>query len=319
MNSLPLSWSIIDSDKSYSKTINRWNIKWHALQDIPSSNLIFEFEKDLETKTETIIRGCNLNFSKKLKNAGFSSVQIGMEAVLDTRKDHFKKKSLKYLIKRGKRHGKVIRLPYSDDNIQKLAEFQKISVHGSEPQLQYLFQTEFKKNNSLFVFIDDKQDWFGAILLSENSIDKLHTELILRRKAAPTGIMEVLIEYVFNEAKKQNITHLSLGEVPFSANDLIFDDTKSLLVIRTGRLLNFAYNYKGLYNFKNKFQPNWEKLYICSSTKVKIKHLLFILIHSNFHKLIAHKMLYRLKNICSHKNFNTRNIFIPKQLDFNKT
>lgn len=305
MNSLPLSWSLLNSEVRYSKTISRWNIKWLALQNVSKSMFISEVEKGLSKYYDTILRGCNSKLVNKLEDVGFSSIQIGMEAVLDTRKDHFNKDSLKKILKRGKRHGRVMKIPYSEKNMLKLNDFQKLSVHGAEPQLKHLFQTEYKENNLLYIFTDFNKKWLGAILLSKNSINKLHTELILRHPKAPIGIMEVLVEFIFNKAKKQNFRYLSLGEVPFTANDIGLLKIKSWFTVKTGRLLNFAYNYKGLYNFKNKFQPNWEKLYICSSTKVKLKHLFFIFFHSNFHKLIVYKLLYSLKNIILLKFMNT--------------
>jgi glycosyltransferase 2 family protein len=319
MNSLPLSWSIINTDSDNSTIINKWNIKWLALQNLPTAKLSFQFKKEFESNSETIIRGCNSNLTEDLTNYGYSSIQIGMEAVLDTDKNHFEKKSLRELIRRGKRHGKIVNLPFSKQNISRLKEFQKLSSHSKEPQLKNLFQSEFNKQNILYVFEDNDKNWLGAILVSRNTPDKLHTELILRKTESPIGIMEALVQHVFYEAKANNIKQLSLGEVPFSYDNLGFDNAKSFFVIKIGRLLKFAYNYKGLYNFKNKFQPKWEQLFICTSSKTSLKHLFFLAINSNFHKLIFHKLLHSIKKNYASRLINRVHIFILKPLDFNKT
>jgi glycosyltransferase 2 family protein len=295
MNSVPLSWSIISSDYSNSKTISSWNMKWLAFRYLPSDKLSFQVQKEFESNSETIIRGCNSNLTEYLTNYGYSSIQIGMEAILDTDKNHFEKKSLLELIRRGKRHGKIIELSFSILNQVRLKEFQKISSHCKEPQLQNLFQSEFNKLNTLYVFEGHEKNWLGAILVSKNTPIKLHTELILRKSDSPTGIMEALVQHVFNEAKSNNYKQLSLGEVPFSSDDHGYYNAKSFFVIKTGRLLNFVYNYKGLYSFKNKFQPKWEQLFICTSSKTRLKHLFFLIKNSNFHRLIVYKLLHSIK------------------------
>jgi hypothetical protein len=241
-----------------------------------------------------------------------------MEAVLNTSQDHFNKRSLKDLVKRGNRHGIVQKISYSEKNETKLNRFKKYTSHANEPQLKNLFQTDFNEHNSLYVFKKFNNDWLGAILLSQNGKEKLHTELILRHSDAPVGIMEALVYYIFEEAKKNGWKELSLGEVPFKIEHRSFD-LRSYTIKSAGRLVNFAYNHNGLYNFKNKFQPGWENLYICSSSKFRIKHILFILFYSNFHKLFVHKLFYIIKKYFVLVFDKKIRNFIPKQLDFNKT
>ncbi len=318
MNSLPLSWSIINSKTSDSKIIDKWNLRWYALNFVQTSKIQNQIEQLANKKYKTIIRGCNSNLRKTLSQYGFSSIQIGMEAVLKTSQNHFNKKSLKELIKRGHRHGIIEEIKFSEENKSKLNKFKKFTSHAQEPQLKNLFQTDFKGDNYLYVFKKFNNDWLGAILISQNSEEKLHTELILRHSKAPIGIMETLVHYVFNKAKNEGWKELSLGEVPFKIERNKFDP-KLFAIKSAGEILNFAYNHKGLYDFKNKFQPRWENLYICSSSKVNFKHILFILFYSNFHKLITYKLLYSIKKYVQLFFDKKLSIFIPKQLDFNKT
>jgi lysylphosphatidylglycerol synthetase-like protein (DUF2156 family) len=318
MNSLPLSWSIIDSKKYDSKIIEKWNLRWYALNFVHSSKIQTQIEQLANEKFETIIRGCNSNLRDKLSKNGFNSLQIGMEAVLKTSQNHFNKKSLKKIIERGNRHGIIEEIKFSGENKTKLNEFKKFTSHAQEPQLKNLFQTEFNEDHYLYVFKKFNNEWLGAILISKNSGEKLHTELILRHSKAPIGIMEALVQHVFTEAKNNGWKELSLGEVPFKIESNSFD-LRLFSIKNAGKIINFAYNHKGLYNFKNKFQPRWENLYICTSSKVKLKHIIFILFCSNFHKLFTYKLVYSIKKhilLFFNKKFS---IFIPKQLDFNKT
>lgn len=291
MNSLPLSWSVVDDSNLNSTTIIDWQIYWPAIKNLSFTGFNKFTNSIIESKKNTLIRGCNANLKLKLEKKGFSSLHIGYEAILETNKNPFNKKSIIDLIRRGKRFGKVITLPYSELNRVKLNHFQHLSSHGSEPQLQNLFQMEFTPNHILNVFCDQKKNWQGAILISKNSELKLHTELLLRKKNAPIGIMETLVEYSFLQTKSYGYKFLSLGEVPFAKllnTNRVF---MSSLLFKMGDLLNFAYNHKGLYNFKNKFNPKWTEVYICGTKTIGIKHLFFLFVNSNFHKLLAHKIL----------------------------
>lgn len=294
MNSLPLSWSLINSEFTNSRIISNKRIKWFALQDLNANDFDYRILTETEENKQIVIRGCNIDLTNSLNKIGYSAFQFGMEAILDTSKNHFEKKSLKKLIKRGLRHGKIKKLFYSQENAKQLEEFRKTASHGNEPQLNNLFQTEFNPNNELYAFVDQNDNWLGIILTSRNSTEKIHTELILRKANAPIGIMEALVKYTFEDVKNERYKYLSLGEVPFIKNNKPVD-LKSYIAYKVGLLLNFAYNYRGLYYFKNKFQPQWNELFICTSSKIKINHILFLLYNSNFHKLVFYKTFSRLK------------------------
>lgn len=301
MNSLPLSWSSINNSFQSSKRINKWNLSWIAFQNISLNNFTNEINQFISGPSNVVLRGCNNEIKDKLEKTGFYSTQIGLEAQLSTDQNHFKKKSLRELIRRGKRNGKIRQMPYSLENRNKFKKFKKDCVHGNEPQLKNLFQLEFNSENFLFVFISKEGLWLGAVLLSKNSKIKIHTELLLRRKNAPSGIMEALIEYSFIEMKNNGYSYFSLGEVPFTYKKLNFSDPVSILSHKMGKLLNFSYNWKGLYNFKKKFNPIWNEVYICSSTKIGFKQILIILIYSNFHSLVLQKIIYNIKEILNIK------------------
>jgi hypothetical protein len=212
----------------------------------------------------------------------------------------------------------VSELVFNKKNNSLLAELINNSMHGSEPQLTNLFQTEYNNTHNLFVFVGKNSVWLGAILVSENSKSKLHTELLIRRKNAPPGIMEALIHKVFLYSRSHNFEELSLGEVPFKFSESNKSLKKIILKI-AGSLINFSYNHNGLYSFKNKFNPFWQPLNICAFPKIKTKHFLFIFAKSNFHKLFFYKILYTIKNNSPSLIINKGQKYIPIQLDFNKT
>lgn len=317
MKNLPLSWSFVESNRNSSVTINKWNLSWLAINILPN-NTLSNFYKNFGNKDKLVIRGCNKELAGELENKGFSKIHFGMEAVLHTKINHFDKKSLISLIKRGLNKGKVKKIIFNEENKQKFNELKNCSIHSNEPQLKNLFQTEFTPYHHLYVFISNKDEWMGAILASANKKHKLHTELLLRKKDSPIGMMESLIYYMFNEARDNNFKLLSLGEVPFRFSENIITQNPFNYISDIGKFLTFAYNHEGLFNFKNKFRPEWIPLYICSSNKIGIRHFLLILFSSNFHSLLLYKSFYKLKNIFV--SFSKNHIFfVVKRLDFNKT
>jgi len=144
-------------------------------------------------------------------------------------------------------------------------------------------------------------------MLSHKEKNYAQTELILRRKHAPVGVMEALIYSIFNNLKKEGYEYWSLGGVPFTVyEDTLF--TKEGVINFVGRRLRFAYNYKGLFFFKNKFMfffknkfnPIWIDYYFCVKPKLTFSILLKVLIKTNLHRLI----LFKLPHIISFGKIN---------------
>jgi glycosyltransferase 2 family protein len=269
------------------------NIKWLTNVKIP-------FKIDFESVvTELILQhaknffivGCNYTNYKYLADRGYRGIRIGKEAILDLNFNHFQKQSLKELIRRGKKNGQVNEILYSEDAAAQLDEFRKVSRHGKEPQLKYLFNSKFEDCNRLFVLRSLNGVWLGAILLSYKSDKYVQCEAILKRKNAPTGVMEALIYGIFNQLKKESIDYLTLGAVPFTIHDSKFL-SKEYLINVDGRLLRFAYNYKGLFSFKNKFNPFWSDYYVCIRPSFSFFAMFGILLKSNLFKLAIHKLLH---------------------------
>lgn len=235
------------------------------------------------------ISRCDTELVNYYKNNGFETLKFGKEAVLDLGKDHFMKKSLRELIKKGSKAGETIELINTKENIEKLENFKNECVHESEPQLKYVFNDVFLPSSRLFVFLGHDNLWLGAITITNSVNNKMTTDLMLRRKNAPKGVMEGLIFNIFNTLKIEGYDYWSLGEVPF----IVYDSpilTKEFLLNFSGRKLSFAYNYLGLYNFKNKFNPIWEETYLCGKPNLNLSSLLFIAILSNLVNLVISKL-----------------------------
>ncbi len=266
-------------------------IKWLTFARVPYGYDLKSFlkEKVYPYNKGLLIDGCNDGVALEFSDNGFEILKTGQEAILKLRYNHFKKKSLKELIRRGYRGKHFEEIPYSPEMKERLRKFRFECAHGSEPQLKYLFNDEFEPFNRLFVIKDDNDVWYGAFMLSDKEDYFAQTELILRRKHAPVGVMEALIYSIFNTLKAEGYEYWSLGAVPFT----VYEDTlfsKEGMLNFVGRRLRFAYNYEGLFFFKNKFNPIWIDYYFCVRPKLTFTVLLKVLIKTNLHKLIINKL-----------------------------
>ena len=289
---LPFSFCRYDKDKPVTFLIDlNKKTKWLSFARVPYGYNITKFLKEYlyNSKEGILIDGCNKGVAYELSDNGYEILKTGQEAIFDLQYDHFNKKSLKELIRRGNRGKQFEEIPFSTEMKDRLRKFRYECAHGNEPQLKYLFNDEFEQFNRLFVIKDENDIWYGAFMLSNKEKNYAQTELILRRKHAPVGVMEALIYSIFNDLKKEGYEYWSLGGVPFTVYvDTLF--TKEGVINFIGRRLRFAYNYEGLFFFKNKFSPIWIDYYFCVKPKLNLSILLRVLLKSNLHKLIINKL-----------------------------
>lgn len=298
---LPLSWvSTLGPEVTLKKIeLNKYAV-WIYEAELPVESGLDQIgqilKRSVYQKRRIILRGCNEGISQYLRTFGFSRFLTGCEALLNTSYPHFERRNLKELVKRGRRHGFIKEQDFTAaTTTAKFEQLKKSSVHASEPQLKYLFRTETDITQRLFTFADRSDRWLGAVTISRNNPHKYHTELIVRHANAPVGVMEALIQYIFETMKTENITYLSLGEVPFitcgkkSAHNLV------LFLIK--KTTGFAYNSDGLYFFKNKFRPDWQPLYLCAKPAIKYSDIFKVVRSANFFGLLSYKLRSKISPV----------------------
>lgn len=287
--------------KSYERVFHKQNVSskkpllWiNNPQYYFSKTELKEDDRIYSKKINVFISGCSKDYAKFFSENEYKTYKAAKEAVLKTNIDHFKKKSIKELIRYGKRNGRVKEIEFTLENKSKLELFKPECTHGKEPQLKYFFNDRFLPGTRLFVFIDKSDKWAGAILTAKIDDTHIRTDLLLRRRNAPKGVMELLIYTIFNKLKSEGAKTWSLGDVPYVVyNSKVF--SKEFIINFTGRKLRFAYNYFGLYNFKNKFNPEWYDSYICTNSPRPLFALTKIALISNLIKLIFFKLKILLR------------------------
>ena len=307
LNSLPLSWSRNDikNPRFESVYLPLSGIRWVHSAEIP---LDYGFEGvfgDLKAcfGKEILIRGCDADITGFLAHEGFGTIRTGAEAIIDLKNMEKGRPSVRELVRRGMRWGEVEEIPFSELNAQRVSRFAALTVHGCKPSLKYLFRSGFDSTTRCFVFKSGNEDWRGAITVSTVAESGAHTEMILRAKNAPVGVMESLFVEAMNVLRDDGYDKLSLGEVPFitprrfdSDNEISKDSVKEKLLFRAGKALKFAFDYRGFYRFKDKFNPEWRPVYICSSPSISWVALADLYTASRYFDLSKSELFSSLKS-----------------------
>lgn len=290
INSIPLSW--YRSRKSYidlrSVSLPLSDLDWVYTGGVPFGSCFEEVYGELVSRFKNgfLIRGCSPEIAGFLEKEGCEAVVTGSEAVIDI-ESWRPGASLRELSRRGLRHGGVTEIPSSSYNVKRLAALRSRTPYGSKPFLKYLFRTGLDDDTRCFVYSGDDGRWLGAVTVSRTADASAHVEMMLRSSATPVGVMEALFLHVIRALGRDGYGELSLGEVPFVLPPELRagDGAKSLkerFLFSSGHFLRFAYDYKNLFRFKDKFGPDWRPVYMCGGRAVSLRALADVFIKTGY-------------------------------------
>jgi lysylphosphatidylglycerol synthetase-like protein (DUF2156 family) len=240
---------------------------WISFADLPAwetphhlSSALFDY-----APKGFVLRGCSPLLSETLLARGGRILCSGREALLDLQGDHFQRKTVRELVRRGLRHGEAYELKLLTSRHENAILTLAQKVSSTHPiSLKHLYRDDWQAAERLFVFESSKREIWGLVSLSRNGFRSWHTEQLLRLPGSPVGMMAALLEQVFLSLQAEDEHWWSLGEVPFYP--LVEPDGfKAQLFNRAGRALEEVYSAEGLLNFKAKFKPFWRPVYLYGS------------------------------------------------------
>ncbi len=298
IDTIPLSWLRSNAPLSRFKSVKLplSGLRWIHSAGIPYD---FSFEDVYAELVERfgdgiLIRGCRTEIARFLTERGFGAVRTGVHAVIDLEN---RLTPVMEIPKRAGRNGGVVEIPFTESAAERVSRFWSISSHGRKPRLRYLFHTAFVPQTRCFVYRTFEDRWFGAVTVSMSSEFRVHTEMILRDKEAPPGVMETIFLEIMDTLKGEGFKELSLGEVPFVSCGFDADAAiasgqyiKERFLYCAGHLFKYAYNFKSLFRFKNKFRPSWEPVYICAP-KISLTALADLFLESRFCALSGSELI----------------------------
>jgi hypothetical protein len=290
MSQLPLSWARTNTTQPI---LDQVKLPFTAANWIPTAAIPHDLSFDKLYRQYLsplphgfVLQSVNLALRNYLHEQGAQSAPMGTEAILDL--PWRGKRSVRELARRGRRHGAVREVELNRGNQLSLVLLIQESAARQDVQLRHIERANFDESTRCFVLETPEKKWLGAITISKINAVYYHTEMLLRRADAPTGVMEALVTAIVQTLTTEGTQHLSLGTVsPIPAEEMkkIFIPHRrssdpwllSQIAFRVGRNLKFVFNADGLWRFKNKFSPRWEPLYLVSSSKLSLATVIGLL------------------------------------------
>ncbi len=234
-----------------------------------------------------VYRGCAPQTANFLATLGFEQLCSGMEAIVALADATWERPTIRALARRGSRFGQAEEFSGNiNDAAIKTAALFEHSRYAERPKLRYLFRLTPDPTTRCFYFRDNSGEWLAAITLSVKNPRHIATELLLRHADAPVGVMEALVSATARILADEGFDYWNLGEVPFYGATAPTHRFASLYAM-TGRCIKFAYNYSGLYAFKDKFRPHWRPVYLCARPRITLVLLADLMFTSGFMRLVG--------------------------------
>lgn len=296
LHHLPLSWARapVAEPRLHYVSLALSRLTWIPTAEIPFDIAFEQIFRDylLPLPRGFVLQFCNEDLSRFVIDNGGKALQIGLEALLPLQQQPWDRPSLWALARRGRRGGTVQELLPSPENQRKLKELMASTPYAHRPQLALAFRTRFDNTVRCFAFVSPGGQWQAAVTLSQVSAGYLHTELLLRHRRAPAGAVEALITGTAETLLAQGLHTWSLGGVPFARRnqpaELVGQPLKTMAVNSAGRLFKFAYNYEGLFKFKDKFRPQWRPLFLCAAPNFPWRVLADLAFKMNYLQLVTY-------------------------------
>ena len=180
IDTIPLSWLRCDVQNPGFDYVRLpiSGLRWIHSAEIPGR---MDFENVYNRIADrfgnfVVIRGCRGDITQFLIEKGFGALRTGAEAVMDLNAFQEPAASVRSLVRRGLRHGVFEEIPFSEWHGNRVNRFKSLSAHGSKPQLQYLFNSEFHPQARCFVLrAYSTGKWLGAVTVSMSSGSAAHT------------------------------------------------------------------------------------------------------------------------------------------------
>ena len=207
-------------------------------------------------------------------SAGFSSLNIGNEAIIDlagfTLEGH-SNKGLRSAFNRLTKLGHTVRLylpPLPDDLMGELFAISNewlASMHGGEKHFSLGWFDEDYIRNSPVMVVQTPEGAISAFanLIPEYTRSEVSIDLMRHRRNVEPGTMDYLFVALFEWAREHGYATFNLGLSSLSG---IGEHNEDPAIERGLHFIyehvNQFYNFKGLHAFKEKFHPEWSPRYL---------------------------------------------------------
>ncbi|MGE5420887.1 MAG: phosphatidylglycerol lysyltransferase domain-containing protein, partial [Chloroflexota bacterium] len=203
------------------------------------------------------------------------SLFIGQEAIVDLSTftlEGGEKKSLRNALNKVKAEGYTIHIynpPLRDGLVQKLKavsqEWLRLTGRQEIVFSQGMF-IDLEIKNQVVITVENKEELVAAFLniIPDYSKDEGTYDLQRKTAASPNGVMDSVIIEMFNYFKSAGIRYVNLGFAPMSGVNDPHNFPERSMKFAYEKIRSFAH-YKGLREYKEKFNPDWKDKYLVYS------------------------------------------------------
>ncbi len=208
------------------------------------------------------------------RELGFALLKIGEEASVDLERfatQTAETKDFRYIRRRYEREGYVASRHEPPHPAAVMAEVEAVSrdwltLPGRRERGFTLgaFEPRYIQSSPLFVLRDAE----GLLVAFVNEIPSYRPgeatiDLMRHRTGVPNGVMDYLFTTVLLDCHVRGFTRFDLGLAPFAGVGEHPDATLTERAVREiFDRLNRLFSYRGLRNYKAKFEPDWEDRYL---------------------------------------------------------
>ena len=223
---------------------------------------------------------------------GLKTLPIGQEAVVDLETFSLSGKARKSLRQHFNRvtdrgyRAQIHMPPIGDELYETLQEVSDEWLAGAGGEKRFSlgwFHDDYVRPMPVItVYHPDGELVAFANILPEYQLNETTIDLMRHREQMESGVMDFLFVSLFSWAKEQGYDSFNLGLVALAGVGENPDDP----AVERGihylfEHLNQTYNFKGLYDFKNKFRPEWEPRYLVHPGKVHLPMLAVALVRAD--------------------------------------
>jgi phosphatidylglycerol lysyltransferase len=203
------------------------------------------------------------------------SLLIGQEAIVDLNTftlEGGERKSLRNALNKVKAEGYTTHIyhpPLRDGLVQRLKavseEWLKLTGREEIVFSQGMFDSKEIKEQTV-ITVENKEDLVAAFLniIPDYSKDEGTYDLQRKTAASPNGVMDAVIIEMFNYFRSKGIRYVNLGFAPMSGVNDPHNFPERSMKFAYEKIRSFGH-YRGLRDYKEKFNPTWEDRYLIYS------------------------------------------------------
>ncbi|MGY3775711.1 bifunctional lysylphosphatidylglycerol flippase/synthetase MprF [Helcococcus sueciensis] len=244
-----------------------------------------------KNKMDVFFSGIKGNVIEDFVSQGFELMKIGEDAVVNL--DNFSLAGKKYKIMRRSLNYmdtvnykfEVIYPPFNKDTMNQLKTVSDEWL-GKRKEMQFsigAFKEDYIQKAPVFIIKQDREILAFANMNPVKNTKKMSIDLMRHKNNVFSGIMDMMFISIINWAKENDYKYFDLGLSPLSnVGNSMFASKKEKTAKLAYKYANKIYGFQGLKKFKNKYNPEWNSIFIASQNNIKLLDNLIKLLNMNY-------------------------------------